>query len=465
VENANMSYSISGGGFDRIGTQMWLRLAFAALLSGGAAVAAQNPPPCYGPETFARTGGLPEVFNGTIALPSASVPYVLRVGNGDQLSQNRLSGVTVEVDGVPLFCGADISLATSSVERTFLIDRHSTSTSCALRVVLAGPELGFVTVDVSDFGSAAPIARAGRQQIVPEGTLVQLHGSGSSAPNQGTLAFAWDFVQLPVGSGAVLIGAQTAQPTFLADVAGTYVARLVVDVGLASAVSTTTIHVYGGGNLPPIPDAGSNFSAQLGDSIFLDGSASYDPEGQPLTYSWVLGSRPPGSTATLQGANTVSPDFVGDVVGFYVVNLHVHDGVLQSLVADRVRIEVADCPAANAGVDQTVSAGDTVQLDGSGSCNPEGQQISYFWTFTSVPLGSLAVLGGENTVVPTFVADAEGSYVVELVVFDGIDLSQPDAVTILATSSQANDPDPGDQMRGTAQDDCCRPRSGTWTAR
>jgi len=101
------------------------------------------------------------------------------------------------------------------------------------------------------------------------------------------------------------------------------------------------------------------------------------------------------------------------------------------------------CPGAvnqtatsNAGPDQTVSAGATVQLDGSQSFDPEGAQLSYLWSLTTVPSGSSAVISSTSVVNPTFVADKVGTYTAQLAVGDGCRISAPDIVMITATNRQ-----------------------------
>jgi len=89
-------------------------------------------------------------------------------------------------------------------------------------------------------------------------------------------------------------------------------------------------------------------------------------------------------------------------------------------------------PTANVGPDQTVQTGDKVQLDGSGSSDPDGDSLSYSWSFTSKPAGSAAVLSDPSIVNPTFVPDAVGDYVLELVVEDDYGGSDTDQVTITA---------------------------------
>lgn len=93
-----------------------------------------------------------------------------------------------------------------------------------------------------------------------------------------------------------------------------------------------------------------------------------------------------------------------------------------------------NAPTANAGSNQTVTVGTTVTLDGRGSRDPQGDTLSYQWTFSSRPNGSNASLNGATTVQPTFTPDAAGSYVVQLIVNDGTNNSQPARVTITANA-------------------------------
>lgn len=102
-------------------------------------------------------------------------------------------------------------------------------------------------------------------------------------------------------------------------------------------------------------------------------------------------------------------------------------------------------PTANAGDDQAIQAGDTVDLDGSASFddNTASNLLQYSWSFTSKPAGSNATLADANTATPSFVADLDGDYVVELEVTDECDVIDTDEVVIssdnLAPTAVAGD--------------------------
>ena len=89
-------------------------------------------------------------------------------------------------------------------------------------------------------------------------------------------------------------------------------------------------------------------------------------------------------------------------------------------------------PVADAGVDQNVSIGSTVSLDGSGSSDADGDTLTYSWSFTSIPSGSSTTLLGSTTVNPSFTADIRGTYSLSLMVDDGLKNSLTDTVTITA---------------------------------
>jgi hypothetical protein len=84
----------------------------------------------------------------------------------------------------------------------------------------------------------------------------------------------------------------------------------------------------GGANTAPVADAGPDQATNVlvGDMVVLDGSASMDTDGDPLSYSWSLISVPSGSTAAISDPIAPDPNFVPDMAGEYVAQLTVNDG-------------------------------------------------------------------------------------------------------------------------------------------
>lgn len=287
------------------------------------------------------------------------------------------------------------------------------------------------TLTVSTINTS-PLAHAGPDQRVPVGTSVQLDGSGSTDVDGDPLFFTWSLVAKPDGSAATLSSLSTVNPTFEIDASGTYVVQLIVSDGfINSAPDTVAISTE---NRAPIAEAGPNQSVLPGSIVQLDGNGSSDPDGDQLTFTWSVLSKPPGSTAALSDAAIPNPTFEVDQPGTYVVQLSVNDGEFNA-TPDVVTITTNNAaPIADAGSDQTVAAGSSVQLDSAASSDPDGSSLSYSWSLTTIPPGSSAVLSDPAAADPSFVADTRGVYVAQLIVGDGLLFSQPDTVTITATN-------------------------------
>ncbi len=158
--------------------------------------------------------------------------------------------------------------------------------------------------------------------------------------------------------------------------------------------------------------------------VQLDGSASFDPEGLPLTYAWELTSGPTASlltTSDLEEPIDMNPTFSPDAAGIYVFSLTVHNGFEYSL-PDTTTADIAartgtnTAPVADAGSDQTYSESISCQsvsygasyecddcteyeftLSGSGS-DADGDWVDYpVWTVVS---GS-ATITNDTTWTPT----------------------------------------------------------------
>jgi len=90
-----------------------------------------------------------------------------------------------------------------------------------------------------------PVADAGDNLSVYVGESVSLDGTGSHDANGGPLTYRWSLVLKPDGSGAELATPDQAVTVFTADLAGTYLASLIVNDGLLdsdpSSVTVTAL--------------------------------------------------------------------------------------------------------------------------------------------------------------------------------------------------------------------------------
>jgi len=308
----------------------------------------------------------------------------------------------------------------------------------SLSVSLTASLVVFTTYTYAPPGT--PIADAGPTQSVQAGTVVQLDGSGSAddvTPTEA-LQYNWTLVK-PFGSTAMLSGANTIAPSFLADVNfGSYTIQLVVTDSDGNVSEPDVMYVYTH-NTPPTAEAGPNQAIHAGQLVQLDGSGSSDTvtPTENLAYLWTLSQRPDGSAAVLSGNNTATPSFIADLPGTYEASLVVRDQFNAVSAPDTVIVSSLNAPPnANAGSDQGVFVSDVVMLDGSGSTDPDFDALNFNWSFQSRPVGSAAALSDPASVSPAFTADKPGLYEIQLVVGDGFAASDPDSVTIAAVARE-----------------------------
>ncbi len=281
-----------------------------------------------------------------------------------------------------------------------------------------------VTVTVREV-NRAPAANAGADQAVDERTTVNLNGTGSSDPDNDGLTYSW------TSSPAIpaLQTSSSATPSFTApDVASDtpYTITLNVTDGTLHDTDTVTItvrHV----NRAPAAEAGADQSASERATVNLNGSSSSDPDGDALTYRWTA----PAAIA-LSGATTATPSFTAPDVASdtpYTITLNVTDGQLWDTDTVTVTVrEVNRAPAANAGADQAVDERATVNLNGTGSSDPDNDGLTYSWT--SSP--AIPALQTSSSATPSFTAPDVASdtpYTITLNVTDGT-LHDTDTVTI-----------------------------------
>jgi hypothetical protein len=267
-----------------------------------------------------------------------------------------------------------------------------------------------------------PTAKGGPDQTVAEGALVTLDGTGSSDPDGDPLTYNWTQVS---GSAVTLSGADTATPSFTAPAGpATLEFQLeVCDPGLLCSTDKVVVTVN-----PPSAISINDVAVAEGDGGVSAATFTVSlsaPQAAPVTVDFTTADgtatvadndyAPATGTVTFAPGDTAEPVTVlvnGDtnveLNETFFVNLSNGTGnatITDSQGAGKILDEEGAnlAPTANAGPDQTWASAATVQLDGTGSTDPEGDALTYSWNQLS---GPIVTLSDPTSATPTFVAPA-----------------------------------------------------------
>jgi len=314
--------------------------------------------------------------------------------------------------------------------------------------------------DGEDTDCSDPHAQAGDSAVFPLGTAITLDGSESSwceRYSDDEISFTWGFDRVPADSAVTESAlsdnrnSAAKHPNFVPDTPGEYVLSLRVSDPKTASDPDYVVITISSDDLPPIADCGEDINGTVGQAARLDGSASTDPEGARLGFSWGVSSVPVCSTLTtanIYDQNTETPALVPDCQGMFVMSLVVDDGLAWS-DPDYCTIDVRSdnlAPVAEAGTggDLPPCTSNPFTLSGWESHDPDGDIITYAWSVVSAPAGADdAVYGFDDPteVAPLFTWDVAGEWRFQLQVSDTLQTSSPDVVTfIIGPAGDNNSP-------------------------
>jgi len=199
------------------------------------------------------------------------------------------------------------------------------------------------------------------------------------------------------------------------------------------------VNVLKAGNISIIaPIAKANVVPSIllnGNSINLDGSKSFDPQGKKVTsFNWFIISKPATSTALISASTDTITTFKPDVNGNYEIGLKVYNGS-DSSAFSRLTFNVRNTngiPIAVPGNDSTIATKIKVTLNGLQSNDPENDPLTYQWSIQSQPSSSYISLDNALISNPSFTPVIPGEYIISLIVSDPLNSSTIQTVKFTA---------------------------------
>ena len=279
-------------------------------------------------------------------------------------------------------------------------------------------------------GNQPPVADANGPYSGTVNVPLTLDGTASSDPDGTIVAYDWDFGDGSTGSGAA--------PTHTYLATGNFAVSLTVTDDIGDTGTDTSTATIGLGNQPPVADPNGPYTGTVGVAVAFDGSASSDPDGSIISYSWNFGDGVAGSGVT--------PSHTYASAGLYNVTLTVMDDAgatdSQGTTADIIDVPVNLPPVSDPNGPYTGTTGVAVQFDGTGSSDPDGTIVAYDWDFGDGNTGTGAT--------PSHTYAIDGNYTVSLTVTD--DAGDTGSATTTATIGLGNQPpvaDPNGPYTGT----------------
>ncbi|MDP1825519.1 MAG: PKD domain-containing protein [Archangium sp.] len=184
-------------------------------------------------------------------------------------------------------------------------------------------------------------------------------------------------------------------------------------------------------------------AAEVSRQLRVTGSFVGASDSSPATVQFSIERAPAGSRASLAVVSPTEVTLIPDVGGEYVVRGVGADECrtsAPSLAAFFIRGTTSPNRAPVALIRAPTRAGlRSMTLDGTESRDPDGDALTFAWAIVSQPTGSNPQLTDERLPLATFQPTAEGTYVVQLTVWDGQAVSAP-VQALITIAAGANAP-------------------------
>ena len=352
-------------------------------------------------------------------------------GNITSYSWSQTAGTDVSINNpnseITTFIVPESALDSNLSFELTIVDDDNASANDSLTVVVSDNDANATEPDTS-----VPVADAGADQRVNEGTTVDLDASASSAGGGSIATYQWTQID---GTAVQLTNASSAQTSFEAPAVSSdtkFIFRLTV-TNTNGAVDNDNVTITVLNNEAPTANASAVTQAYEGATVTLDGSASSDPDGSIVTYLWQQTAGPTASIADPTAENTSFSAPAVDEDTVLTFRLRVTDDI-GSQDSDEISITIAynNPPTANAGADTQVNENSSIELDASASSDVEDSNLTYFWQQIDSS-GYSVSLSDTNISTPTFTTPevaANTDLIFQLTVTDSLGKSSNASVTI-----------------------------------
>ncbi|HEY4147758.1 MAG TPA: PKD domain-containing protein, partial [Chitinophagaceae bacterium] len=351
--------------------------------------------------------------NQTITLPvnSASLSGTAAGTNGATISTyawTQLSGPSTAGISSPGLAGTNVTgLIAGSYTFTLTVTDNNGLTNGSN-----------VTVTVNPANTAPTVSAGSNQTITLPVNSASLSGTAAGTNGATISTYAWTQLSGPSTAGISSPGLAGTNVTGLIEGSYTFTLTVTDNNGLINS-SNVTVTVNPAPNVSPVAIAGNDMTIYLPqNTVILDGSDSYDPDGSIASYSWNKVSGP--GSLTILNPTTAKPTIIGLNTGVFVFELTVTDNS-GSTATSRVQVTVY---ASTAHGPKAVTAGDTsialpasiAILNGARSWDSSGTITNYSWTQVSgpAPSGILNATASASAVTNL----VEGQYVFMLTITD-----------------------------------------------
>jgi len=212
-----------------------------------------------------------------------------------------------------------------------------------------------------------PIANAGPDQWKTQ-SEIHFNGHKSSDKDGKIIKYIWNFGDGTKAFGPVLSHVYQSP--------GIYTIKLTVIDDSNTSTNTAMDEMKLNINHIPIADAGPDIVVAPGETIFLDGTSSVDPDGEIIKWEWDMGDGHTFSGKQISHAYQKSGVYHALLTVFDNSN---HD---RALNFDDIKITVNYRPVANAGNDIVVAPHETISLNAGNSYDDDGKITEYIWKFS-----------------------------------------------------------------------------------